>query len=116
TLEGGAHDLLVEVGRDIDAAVGDAVVVRLRRSQALGALLGLHASGGRMDRDGGVVVDPQHASSIDRGAIATDKAAGRRRTVPARNLAKCEAGNPRCHMVTNGRTKQARGRATQLPV
>src|SRR5690606_5947094 len=69
-----------------------------------------------MDRDGGVVVDPQHASGNDRGAIATDKAAGRRRTVPPRNLAECEAGNARCHVVTNGRTKQARGRATQLPV
>src|SRR5690606_33348133 len=50
-LEGRLDDPLVEPGRDVDAAVRDAVVVRRGRGEALGAPFGRHAGRGRVDGD-----------------------------------------------------------------
>src|SRR5690606_29275407 len=50
-LERRAHHALVEVGCHVDAAVGDTVVFRRGRRQALGAPFRRDAGRGRMDRD-----------------------------------------------------------------
>lgn len=113
-LERGLHDLLVESGGDIDAAVGDAVVVRRRRGQPFGALFLRAARRQRVQRNGGIVVHPQHAPGIVGGAVATNEAAGRRGAVVAWNRTQRELGNAGCRMITDGRTEQRRCRAAQL--
>ncbi|KAF1717186.1 hypothetical protein CSC75_19155 [Pseudoxanthomonas wuyuanensis] len=64
-LERRTDDPLVKLGRDVDAAMSDAIVVRRRRCKAFGASLGRDASSGRVDGDSGIVVHPQHAPSVE---------------------------------------------------
>src|SRR5690606_33403751 len=59
------QDPLVKPGRDVDAAITDAVVVGTRRCETFSAPLSRDASSGRVDGNGGIVVHPQHAASID---------------------------------------------------
>ena len=50
-----------------------------------------HAGRGRVDRDRGLVVDPQHAAGIDGRTVAADEAARRGGAVAAGDLAQGEA-------------------------
>ena len=59
-------DLLVKLGRDVDAAMSDAIVVRRRRCKAFGASLG-HGFDGKFNRS----VLSFDASSIPDGATVT---------------------------------------------
>src|SRR3546814_18117466 len=60
-LERRTDDLFVELGRDVDATVGDAVVVRRWGCQAFDESFGRDARRGRVDGDRGIVVHPQYA-------------------------------------------------------
>ena len=114
--EGGPDDLLVERRRHVDAAVGDPVVIRRWRGQTLGALFLRHAGRGRVDRDRGVVVDPQHAAGIDGRTVAADEAARRGGAVAAGDLAQGEARDAGGGVVAHGGAEQAGRGAAQAAI
>src|SRR5690606_35720377 len=116
TLEGGSHDVLVEPRRNVDAAVGDAVVLGCRRGEASRPPLGGYSGRRRMHRDRGIVVDPQYAAGVDRRTESADEAARRRGAIAAGDLAQRESGDARRGVVADRRTEQSGSRATEPPV
>src|SRR3546814_12132310 len=88
-LERRTDDLLVELGRDVDATVGDAVVVRRWGCQAFDASFGRDARRGRVDGDRGIVVHPQYAPGVDRWTETAHEATGRRRSEARRVGEEC---------------------------
>src|SRR5690606_34772386 len=109
-------DPLVEPGRDVDAAMADTVVVGSGRCKALDAFLGRDAGSGGVDGDGGIVVHPQHAARVDRRAETAHKATRRGGAVPARDLAKREAGDAGGGMVADRRAEEPGRRAAKPAV
>jgi hypothetical protein len=86
-LEGWLHDRLVESLRDVDAAVGDAVVPSIARGKALLALFLRRAVfGERVDGGCCFVIDPQHALLAGGGAVGGEEAAGGRGAVLPRDV------------------------------
>src|SRR5690606_10021415 len=113
-LERRADDVLVEPRLDVDAAVGDAVVVGGGRRKAFGAPFGRDTGRGRMDGDRGFVIHPENPSGVDRRAVAAYETPGRRRAIPAGYLAQREAGDPGSRMVSDRGAKQP-GRGAAKP-
>src|SRR3546814_5084081 len=115
-LERRTDDLFVELGRDVDATVGDADVVRRWGCQAFDASFGRDARRGRVDGDRGIVVHPQYAPGVDRRTETAHEATGRRRAIPARNLAQRQPGDAGRRMIADRRAKQPRGRTAKPAV
>src|SRR3546814_4665561 len=99
------------------AAVWGGAVVDLRGGcQSFGWSCGRGARRCLVDGDRGIVVHPQSAPGVDRWTETAHEAPGRRRTVPARNLAKRESGDAGRGMIADRRAKQPRGRAAKPAV
>ncbi len=109
-------DPLVKLGRNVDAAMSDAVIVRRRRCKAFDASLGRDARSGWVDGDRGIVVHPQHAPGVDRRTETAHKATRRRGAIPARNLAKRETGNAGGRMIADRRAEEPGRRAAKPAV
>ena len=86
------------------------------RGQTLGALFLRHAGRGRVDRDRGLVVDPQHAAGIDGRTVAADEAARRGGAVAAGDLAQGEARDAGGGVVAHGGAEQAGRGAAQAAI
>src|SRR3546814_2247509 len=106
-------DLLVETGRDVDATMGDAIVVGRRRCKTFGASLGRHPGSGGEDGDSGIVVHPQHAPSVDGRTETAHETTSRRCAVAARNFTKRETGDAGGRVIADRRAKEPGGRAAK---
>src|SRR3546814_7470291 len=62
------------------------------------------------------VVHPQYAPGVDRRTETAHEATGRRRAIPARNLAQRQPGDAGRRMIADRRAKQPRGRTAKPAV
>src|SRR5579862_7232984 len=116
TAECGKHGPLEEIGGNIDAAEGNAVVERCRRSQALRAMVTRASPYNPMERD---VVLAIHPEKVRLARVLThigNEAAGRRCTVRGRYGRQGSVPDSRNGIVADREAKERRGRAKDLPL